>query len=279
MSVQAPEPLLRVEGLRKSYAGALVVEDVALSIAPGEILGLVGESGSGKSTTARCIAGLIAPDSGSVLLGGRQVIGADRRQLRALRRDMQMVFQDPYSSLNPRMTVEALVGEGLLVHRIATDRQARQAMVVELLERVGLSADHLDRHPRSFSGGQRQRIAIARALAVSPRVLICDEPVSSLDVSVQAQVLNLFRDLRESLGLTILFIAHDLGVVHYLCDRVAVMSAGRIVETGDRAAIFGAPQHEYTRQLLDAVPVPDPRSERVRLGREALEPERSEGDG
>jgi ABC-type oligopeptide transport system ATPase subunit len=259
--------LLEVEGLTKVYGAARVVDDVSLSVVNGEILGLVGESGSGKSTTARCIAGLVRPDAGRVRLGGRDVLGADRRDLRALRRDMQMVFQDPYSSLNPRMTVAQLVGEGLLVHGLEPDRRARRARVTEILELVGLSAAHLERYPRSFSGGQRQRIAIARSLAVSPQLLICDEPVSSLDVSVQAQVLNLFRDLREQLGLAILFIAHDLGVVHYLCDRVAVMSRGRIVESGDRAQIFGAPQHDYTRELLAAVPVPDPATERIRLGR------------
>ena len=175
-----------------------------------------------------------------------------------------MVFQDPYSSLNPRMTVEQLVGEGLVVQRMERNAAARRDRVTELLELVGLSADHLAQHPRSFSGGQRQRIAIARALAVSPELLICDEPVSSLDVSMQAQVLNLFRDLRERLNLSLLFIAHDLAVVRYVCDRVAVMSQGQIVELGDRDQVYQHPQHPYTRSLLDAVPIPDPRLERAR---------------
>ncbi|MEU8177195.1 ATP-binding cassette domain-containing protein [Microbispora hainanensis] len=260
----ATAPLLVVEKLVKSFGGRRVVDEVSFDLAPGEVLGLVGESGSGKSTTARCVARLVRPDSGRVLLAGRDVPGAGRRELRDLRRDMQMVFQDPYSSLNPRMTVEALVGEPLLVHGLERDRRRRRDRVVELLETVGMSAAHLDRHPRSFSGGQRQRIAIARAIAVGPRLLICDEPVSSLDVSVQAQVLNLFRDLRERLGLSILFIAHDLAVVHYLCDRVAVMEHGALVEIGTRSEIFGSPRHPYTRALLDAVPIPDPVAERAR---------------
>ncbi|MGI8882357.1 MAG: ATP-binding cassette domain-containing protein [Jatrophihabitans sp.] len=262
------ETLLEVVGLVKSYGGVRAVDDVGFTVAAGEVLGLVGESGSGKSTTARCVAGLIKPDSGRIRLGGRDVTGADRRMMRRLRRDMQMVFQDPYSSLNPRMSVADLVGEGLLIHGIGHDRDSVRARVVELLELVGLSSADLNRYPRSFSGGQRQRIAIARSLAVSPRLLICDEPVSSLDVSVQAQVLNLFRDLREQLDLAILFIAHDLAVVHYLCDRVAVMSEGRVVELAPRDDLFTDPHNEYTRQLLAAVPVPDPPSERARLGRE-----------
>ena len=260
------EPLLSVTDLVKSYPGqhARSVDEVSFTIGRGEVLGLVGESGSGKSTTARCVAALVRPDSGSVLLGGQEVTRARGRELRALRARMQMVFQDPYSSLNPRMTVEALVGEGLIVQRIERSAMARRRRVAELLELVGLSTDHLGRHPRSFSGGQRQRIAIARALAVSPELLICDEPVSSLDVSMQAQVLNLFRDLRERLGLSMLFIAHDLAVVRYICDRVAVMEHGRIVETGHRDQVYAEPVHPYTRALLDAVPLPDPRAERAR---------------
>lgn len=260
-------PLLEVTDLVKTYGGARAVDGVSFTVVSGEVLGLVGESGSGKSTTARCVAGLIAPDSGRIRLTDRDVAGADRRTLRALRRDMQMVFQDPYSSLNPRMTVADLVGEGLLIHGIEHDRDRVRTRVIELLELVGLSAEYLHRYPRSFSGGQRQRIAIARSLAVSPRLLICDEPVSSLDVSVQAQVLNLFRDLREQLDLAILFIAHDLAVVNYLCDRIAVMSEGRLVELAAREQLFTDPQHEYTRLLLAAVPIPDPRRERERLAR------------
>lgn len=259
--------LLDVQGLVHLYPGSRrrAVDDVSFRVLAGEALGLVGESGSGKSTTARCVAGLVKPAAGSVLVAGREVVGARRAVLREIRRDMQMVFQDPYSSLNPRMTVEELVGEGLLVHGLRADRTARRERVVELLDLVGLTADALSRHPRSFSGGQRQRIAIARALAVEPKLLICDEPVSSLDVSVQAQVLNLFKRLRSQLGLAILFIAHDLAVVRYLCDEVAVMNTGRIVEVGSREAVYGNPQHQYTKDLLAAVPVPDPAVERARL--------------
>jgi ABC-type oligopeptide transport system ATPase subunit len=256
--------MLRVQDLVKTYAGRSAVAGVSFDLDEGEVLGLVGESGSGKSTVARCVARLTRPDSGRILLDGRDLLAARGRGLRGLRRDMQMVFQDPYSSLNPRMTVHALVEEGMIVHRLESDRRRRRDRVVALLETVGLAAEHLERHPRSFSGGQRQRIAIARALAVEPRLLICDEPVSSLDVSVQAQVLNLFRDLRERLNLSILFIAHDLAVVHYLCDRVAVMEQGALVEVGTRTQIYGHARHPYTRSLLDAVPIPDPAVERAR---------------
>ncbi|MEU5884392.1 ATP-binding cassette domain-containing protein [Spirillospora sp. NPDC047279] len=258
---------LRVQNLVKSFGGRPVVKDVSFELAPGEVLGLVGESGSGKSTVARCVVRLTRPDSGRVLLGDRDVLAASRRELRGLRRDLQMVFQDPYSSLSPRMTAGALVEEGMIAHGLEKDPAARRDRAVALLETVGLSAADAGRHPRSFSGGQRQRIAIARALAVEPKVLICDEVVSSLDVSVQAQVLNLFRDLRERLGLSILFIAHDLAVVHYLCDRVAVLDQGSLVEIGDREQIYRQPRHPYTRSLLDAVPIPDPAVERARHAR------------
>ncbi|MEY9212821.1 ABC transporter ATP-binding protein [Thermobifida halotolerans] len=270
MTPDAAEPLLAVRHLVKTFPGRLgepgrrAVDDVSFTVAPGEALGLVGESGSGKSTTARCVARLLRPDSGRVVVAGRDITRAGHRELTPVRRDMQMIFQDPYSSLSPRMTAAELVGEGLLVHGIEPDPARRRDRVVELLELVGLEAAHLDRYPRSFSGGQRQRIAIARALAVGPRLLICDEPVSSLDVSVQAQILNLLRDLRARLGLSLLFIAHDLAVVHYLCDRVAVMSAGTVVEIGDREHVYRDPRHPYTRSLLDAVPLPDPAAERAR---------------
>ena len=261
--------LLAVENVTKQYAGRSqpAVDDVSFVVRQGSTVGLVGESGSGKSTTARCVAGLTGVDAGSIRLNGVEIVGAPARRKRELRREMQMVFQDPFASLNPRMTVGELVGEGLLVHRIETDAKRRRARVVEILEKVGLEAGHLSRYPRSFSGGQRQRIAIARAIAVEPQLLICDEPVSSLDVSVQAQVLNLLRDLREDLGLSILFIAHDLAGVKYLCDQVVVMNQGRAVEQGSREQIFEAPQHPYTRSLLEAVPVPDPEVERERLAR------------
>ncbi|WP_081748718.1 ABC transporter ATP-binding protein [Nocardiopsis sp. CNT312] len=262
---EVPPPLLEARKLVKTFPGrrgGRAVDEVSLIVRRGEALGLVGESGSGKSTTARCIAGLLRPDSGRVLVEGQEVTSPRAR--RRGRRRVQMVFQDPYSSLNPRMTVADLVGEGLYVHGIEPDRARRRDRVVELLETVGLDSGHLDRYPRSFSGGQRQRIAIARALSVGPDLLICDEPVSSLDVSVQAQVLDLFADLRETLGLALLFIAHDLAVVHHLCGRVAVMNAGRVVEQGERDQIYRSPGHPYTRSLLDAVPVPDPAVERAR---------------
>ncbi|MGQ4271124.1 ATP-binding cassette domain-containing protein [Nocardiopsis changdeensis] len=267
MNTAGEAPLLEARNLVKTFpgnAGTRAVDDVSFTVGRGEALGLVGESGSGKSTTARCVAGLVRPDSGRVLVAGRDVTGARGRELRAIRRRVQMVFQDPYSSLNPRMTVAELVGEGMYVHGIEPDRARRRDRTVQILETVGMGSEHLDRYPRSFSGGQRQRIAIARALAVGPDLLICDEPVASLDVSVQAQVLDLFCDLREKLGLALLFIAHDLAVVHHLCGRVAVMNSGRVVELGDREQVYTAPTHPYTRSLLDAVPVPDPAVERAR---------------
>jgi ABC-type oligopeptide transport system ATPase subunit len=258
--------LLQISGLTKTFPGRSTpaVDDVSFSLTEESALGIVGESGSGKSTTARLVAGLIKADSGSVLFDGRELVGASSRTLRGVRKDMQFVFQDPFASLNPRMRVSELVGEGLLVHGIERDAKRRRDLVVQTLESVGLGAGHLDRYPRSFSGGQRQRIAIARAIAVKPRVLICDEVVSSLDVSVQAQVLNLLGTLRAELGISILFIAHDLAVVRYLCDRVAVMSEGRVVESGTRDAVYDNPQHPYTRSLLAAVPIPDPIAERAR---------------
>ncbi|MDR1798726.1 MAG: ATP-binding cassette domain-containing protein [Bifidobacteriaceae bacterium] len=258
--------ILEVHGLTKTFPGRAkpAIADVAFNVRRGSSLGIVGESGSGKSTTARCIAGLIPADKGEVVLDGRQIDGLDRGLMRQVRRHLQMVFQDPFSSLDPRMTAEELVGEGLLVHGLAKDKRARREAVVRNLELVGLSAADLERYPRAFSGGQRQRIAIARAIAVRPKLLICDEPVSSLDVSVQAQVLNLLLDLKAQLGLSILFIAHDLAVVRYLCEDVVVMNEGRVVEAGSRDDIFDSPRHPYTKSLLAAVPVPDPRMSRRR---------------
>jgi ABC-type oligopeptide transport system ATPase subunit len=258
--------LLEVSGLTKTFPGrhTPAVDGVSFAVPEGGAVGIVGESGSGKSTTARLVGGLIKADAGSVTFDGRQIAGASRSELRGVRRSLQYVFQDPFSSLNPRMTVEQLVGEGLLVHGLERDRAARRDRVVEALESTGLSAEHLGRYPRSFSGGQRQRIAIARAIAVRPRLLICDEPVSSLDVSVQAQVLNLLADLRRRTGVAILFIAHDLAVVRYLCESVVVMHDGTVVEQGGRDAVFERPTHPYTRALLAAVPVPDPALERAR---------------
>ena len=274
------EPLLRVKNLTKEFdvgAGFFLrnanvvhaVDKVSFSINPGETLGLVGESGSGKSTTGRCILRLIEPTSGEVWFEGKDVTRAGKQELRALARDMQIIFQDPYASLNPRMTVGAIVGEALIIHKLTKSRAEFEARIVELLETVGLSADHMRRYPHEFSGGQRQRIGIARALAVNPKLIVCDEAVSALDVSIQAQVVNLLEDLRERFNLTYLFIAHDLSVVRHLCQRVAVMYLGRIVEMAESDELFDHPMHPYTQALLSAVPVPDPRVEAGRQFRPA----------
>jgi oligopeptide/dipeptide ABC transporter ATP-binding protein len=274
------EPLLRVEdlvvhfpvpgGLRipgRSSAGAAevvhAVDGVSFEIRRGETLGLVGESGCGKSTTGQALLRLIEPTSGRVVFDGTDVTGLRRGDLRKLRRRVAMVFQDPYASLDPRHTVEHSVAEPLRVHGLHTGA-ARRKRLEELFGLVGLSPQMLDRHPHDLSGGQRQRVGIARALAVEPELIVLDEPIASLDVSVQAQVMNLLRRLQRELGLTYLFIAHDLAAVQHLSDRVAVMYLGRIVETGDRDAVYGSPAHPYTRALLSAVPVPDPVRERAR---------------
>ncbi|MET4159541.1 ATP-binding cassette domain-containing protein [Agromyces sp. PvR057] len=260
------QTLLSVEGLTKRYGigdrATTAVDAVSFSVGAGEVLGIVGESGSGKSTTVRCLMGLERPDSGRLEYDGIDLRRMTFAQERRFRSEVQMVFQDPYSSLDPRMRVGAIVGEPLRGLRMP--RRERHDRVVEMLELVGLSAEHLDRYPRSFSGGQRQRIAIARALVSRPRVLVCDEPVSALDVSVQAQVLNLLRDLQEQMSLAVLFIAHDLSVVRYLSDRVLIMQHGRAVESGTRDELYGDPQHPYTRALLEAVPRADPEGERAR---------------
>ena len=267
-------PLLDVRGLTKEFTqqkgmfgtGTAVraVDDVSFQITEGETFGLVGESGSGKTTTGRCILRLVEPTSGDVRYKGDDVLAFPKTRLREARRDMQIVFQDPYSSLNPRMRVQEIVEEPLVIHRLGSKAE-RQARVGELFELVGLDPAHLTRYPHQFSGGQRQRIGLARALALNPSFIIADEPVSSLDVSVQAQVVNLLMDLQERLGLTYLFIAHDLRLVRHICPRVAVMYRGRIVEMGETVAIFAAPAHPYTRALLSAIPVPDPDTRRQRV--------------
>jgi ABC-type oligopeptide transport system ATPase subunit len=264
------EPLLEVRDLVKDYVVGRgrrkqvqrAVDHVSFDIAPGEILGLVGESGSGKSTTARCLLGLVEPTAGEVRFAGQDLLRAKGDSARRLRSKIQMVFQDPYSSLDPRMRIEDVVAEGMAIH--GTHRNDRRERVAQLLEMVGLSADDMRRRPGQFSGGQRQRIGIARALALDPELLVCDEPVASLDVSIQAQILNLFRRLQRELNLTVLFIAHDLATVRFLCDRVAVMDAGAIQEIGSIAEIYDSPTSAYTRELLAAVPVPDPGVQRAR---------------
>ena len=267
-------PLVEVSHLVKTFtrdAGVFrtgtrvaAVDDVSFSIDEGETFGLVGESGSGKTTTGRCMLRLIEPSSGEVRFRGEDVLAFPKRRLRQARRDMQIVFQDPYSSLNPRMRARAIVEEPLIIHQLGA-RAERQARVAELFDLVGLNPAHLDRYPREFSGGQRQRIGLARALALNPSFVILDEPVSALDVSVQAQVINLLMDLQARLHLTYLFIAHDLRLVEHVCSRVAVMFLGKIVELGPTASLFSAPQHPYTRALLSAIPVPDPDAARQRV--------------
>jgi len=233
------------------------VDDVSFAVPRGKTLSLVGESGSGKTTTGRCVMRLIEPTSGSIVFNGIELVGLPQAELRRLRRRMQIIFQDPYGSLNPRMTVYSMLAEALAIHRLVP-RNRRRERVSELLDLVGLAQDSADRYPHEFSGGQRQRIGIARALAVEPDLIVADEPVSALDVSIQAQILNLMKELQERLGLTYLFIGHNLSVVRHISDEVAVMSRGRIVEAGPVDALFENPQHEYTRTLLQAVPSPTP---------------------
>ncbi len=271
----AGEVLLDVRNLKKYFPvrrGILgqtvghvkAVDGVSFQLRRGETLGLVGESGCGKSTTGRAILRLIEPTAGQVIFDGEDLATLDRERLRALRRRAQIVFQDPFSSLNPRMTVGAMLQEVLKVHRLAPKGPARSRRVNELLEIVGLRPEDADRYPHEFSGGQRQRIGLARALAVEPDFIVCDEPVSALDVSVQAQVINLLRDLQKEFGLTYLFIAHDLAVVEHVSDHVAVMYLGKIVESGTAEDLYGSPQHPYTKALLSAVPRPDPKAARTR---------------
>ena len=273
--MNVPEPLLQVKELKKWFpikSGVLLertvdhvkaVDGVSFEIAEGETLGLVGESGSGKSTTGYCVLQLIKPTGGSVRFMGQELTELGREDLRQMRREMQIVFQDPYASLDPRMTVGDIVAEPLVVHGIGT-RRDRRARVRELLDVVGFDPTFTNRYPHEFSGGQRQRIGIARALALSPKLIVCDEPVSALDVSIQAQILNLLKDLQQDFGLTYLFIAHDLAVVRAMSDHIAVMNRGKLVEIGPAEQVYTAPREEYTKALLSAVPIPDPRAMKER---------------
>ena len=268
-------PLLEVTDLVKHFPikrGILIdrevdqvraVDGVSFRIERGETLGLVGESGSGKSTACRAVLQLIKPTSGSVKFEGREIAGLKRRQMRPLRREMQMIFQDPYASLNPRKRIGQIVGDPLKRQSVASGSELRR-QVQELLERVGLSSEHYNRFPHEFSGGQRQRIGIARALALKPKLVICDEPVSALDVSIQAQIVNLLDDLQDEFGLAYLFVAHDIGVVRHISDRIAVMNEGKIVEQGTADQVCETPKDDYTKKLLAAVPIPDPRESRER---------------
>jgi peptide/nickel transport system ATP-binding protein len=271
----ATKPLLEVKNLKKYFpirggilsrvvANVKAVEDVSFTVKRGEVVGLVGESGSGKTTAGRAILRLIEPTSGEVNFEGTDVTKLTKGQMREYRKEMQIIFQDPFASLNPRMTVGDIIGEALVIHKLARGKQ-KDEKVAALLEKVGLSPNHMRRYPHEFSGGQRQRIGIARALAVDPKFIVADEPVSALDVSIQAQVVNLLQDLKEELGLTLLFIAHDLAVVEYISDKVVVMYLGRIMEIAPARELYRNPIHPYTEALLTAVPIPDPTIKRERI--------------
>jgi len=250
---------------KKTVAHVKAVDDISFAVKEGETLGLVGESGCGKSTTGRTILRLLEATAGEVIFEGKSVMDLDKKAMRAIRRDMQIIFQDPYASLNPRMTVADIVGEPLDIHKLAKNKKERNEKVREILENVGLGAEYMHRYPHEFSGGQRQRIGVARALAVDPKLIIADEPVSALDVSVQAQVVNLLQDLQKEYGLTYLFIAHDLSVVKHISDRVAVMYLGKIVELTDKHELYSNPKHPYTQSLLSAIPEADPKKKKNRI--------------
>jgi len=272
----AEQALLELKDVKKYFpvkAGVLkrtvgyvkAVDGINFSIKKGETLGLVGESGCGKSTTGRTILRLLEATEGEIYFEGENILDYDRNKMRSLRRQMQIIFQDPYASLNPRMTVANIIGEPLKIHKLVNSKKERDERVAELLNKVGLQREHMKRYPHEFSGGQRQRIGVARALALNPKLIICDEPVSALDVSIQAQVINLMEELQEEFNLTYLFIAHDLSVVKHISDRIAVMYLGKIVELADKRELFQNTLHPYTRSLLSAIPVADPTYEKERI--------------